>query len=180
MSEILRPQLQNIFSSYSFSSQQYASSFGTPVQDRLTSVLQDRGLPSSSRVRYENLNTRPSLSNSHGKASFLSLSSAIPLEKSQISSITSISRRESITSASQGPYLPHKAPQHRGMKTLVLDLDETLIHASTVPESRPDSIVRLADGTRFYILKRPYLEEFLEQMSKIYELVIYTAGEQDF
>jgi CTD small phosphatase-like protein 2 len=46
--------------------------------------------------------------------------------------------------------------------TLVLDLDETLIH-----------YIELNEG---YFLIRPGAREFLEAMSKIYEVVIFTAA----
>jgi hypothetical protein len=50
--------------------------------------------------------------------------------------------------------------------TLVLDLDETLVHFE---ESE--------DGNQFLI--RPFAQNFLEEMSEYYELVIFTAGLQE-
>ncbi len=63
------------------------------------------------------------------------------------------------------PYLPQNATPFK--YTLVLDLDETLIH-----------YFEEEDTGRFYV--RPNCFEFLEEMSKHYELVIFTAAMQDY
>ena len=63
------------------------------------------------------------------------------------------------------PYLPPAATNVR--YTLVLDLDETLVHF-TEPEG--------AEGT---LKVRPYCEPFLTSMSSFYEIVIFTAAVQD-
>ncbi|CAK80463.1 unnamed protein product (macronuclear) [Paramecium tetraurelia] len=52
--------------------------------------------------------------------------------------------------------------------TLVLDLDETLVHYQELPNG----------GGQFLV--RPYAEEFLEKLSKYYELVIFTAAQPDY
>jgi CTD small phosphatase-like protein 2 len=68
--------------------------------------------------------------------------------------------------------------------TLVLDLDETLVHASLQPPSDGiydfDFEVVIADGTTYlvYVKLRPGLNEFLERMSANYELVLFTASKQ--
>lgn len=51
--------------------------------------------------------------------------------------------------------------------TLVLDLDETLVHYVEV-------------GEEAEVLVRPYCYEFLAEMSQHYELVVFTAGLQDY
>ncbi|OMO82727.1 NLI interacting factor [Corchorus olitorius] len=64
--------------------------------------------------------------------------------------------------------------------TIVLDLDETLVHSILGPAPpRYDFMVsRDIDGTtvNFYVLKRPGVDEFLEMISKKYEVVVFTAG----
>jgi hypothetical protein len=63
----------------------------------------------------------------------------------------------------QAPYLPkHQEKPY----TLVLDLDETLIH-----------FIEFEDEGSF--LQRPFLHEFLDEVSKSYEIVIFTAALQD-
>ncbi|GMJ14746.1 hypothetical protein like AT5G45700 [Hibiscus trionum] len=66
------------------------------------------------------------------------------------------------------------------LKTIVLDLDETLVHSS--PDSPPETydfmIKPNVYGLRmdFYVSKRPGVDEFLEAISKKYEVVVFTAG----
>eukprot|EP00826_Nyctotherus_ovalis_P035278 TRINITY_DN3017_c0_g3_i1.p1 TRINITY_DN3017_c0_g3~~TRINITY_DN3017_c0_g3_i1.p1 ORF type:complete len:226 (+),score=55.46 TRINITY_DN3017_c0_g3_i1:921-1598(+) len=54
--------------------------------------------------------------------------------------------------------------------TLVLDLDETLVCASSVSNTLQDCVVNI----------RPGAKEFIKEMSKYYELVIFTAGTKDY
>jgi TFIIF-interacting CTD phosphatase-like protein len=61
------------------------------------------------------------------------------------------------------PFLQAIAPD---IYTLVLDLDETLVHYFFTPS-----------GGCFLI--RPHAFEFLESLSKMYELVIFTAAMKD-
>jgi CTD small phosphatase-like protein 2 len=61
------------------------------------------------------------------------------------------------------PYLP---AIHDKKLTLVLDLDETLVHYSI-------------QGVTGQLLVRPWCEEFLKEMDSYYELVIFTAGLQE-
>ncbi|KAH8394851.1 hypothetical protein KR222_008059, partial [Zaprionus bogoriensis] len=86
-----------------------------------------------------------------------------------------------------------------GRKTLVLDLDETLVHScyidpdsngivgcNFVPETAvPDYIMHiriLAElaPIEFHVFKRPYVDEFLDFVSKWYDLVIYTASMEPY
>ena len=65
-------------------------------------------------------------------------------------------------------------------KTLVLDLDETLVHSCFFPFDCPsDLIIQIEQDKNIqdiHVLVRPYVEEFLERMSKKYELVLFTAS----
>lgn len=67
---------------------------------------------------------------------------------------------------------------------MFVDLDETLVHSqSDPPPERFDFIVRpVIDGQKmnFYVLKRPGLDEFLEAVSKRYEVVVFTAGLKEY
>jgi Dullard-like phosphatase family protein len=67
----------------------------------------------------------------------------------------------------------------RGKKCLVLDLDETLVHSCFQPIPNPDFVIPIEiEGTRHmvYVLKRPFVDDFLLEMSKHYEIVIFTAS----
>jgi TFIIF-interacting CTD phosphatase-like protein len=59
----------------------------------------------------------------------------------------------------QPPYLP-QLPDDRKY-TLVLDLDETLIHYRDEEE---------------YYLVRPGVDKFLSELSELYDIVLFTAG----
>jgi len=65
-------------------------------------------------------------------------------------------------------------------KTLVLDLDETLVHSQFGPFNIPSDVVinieienELHD---IHVLVRPGVKEFLEKMSKKFEIIIFTAS----
>ena len=65
-----------------------------------------------------------------------------------------------------------------GKKTLVLDLDETLVHSSFKPIPDPDFIVpvEIEDVVhKVYVLKRPHVDEFLKAVGHFYENVIFDA-----
>ncbi|EDW01289.1 CTD nuclear envelope phosphatase 1 [Drosophila grimshawi] len=85
--------------------------------------------------------------------------------------------------------------QVAGRKTLVLDLDETLVHScyfdpetnnligcNLMPETAiPDYVINIpivADiqPIEFQIFKRPYVDEFLSFVGRWYEVVIFTAS----
>ncbi|GLJ19143.1 hypothetical protein SUGI_0343740 [Cryptomeria japonica] len=64
-------------------------------------------------------------------------------------------------------------------KTLVLDMDDTLLHASFHPAQRFDFAVEFqAEGKarKCYVLKRTGVENLLQELSGLYEIVIFTAG----
>lgn len=67
--------------------------------------------------------------------------------------------------------------------TLILDLDETLVHCSSEPISDADFVFPvLFRGIVYqvYVKKRPYLEEFLKFVSQIFEVAIFTASEKAY
>ncbi|KAI0212942.1 CTD small phosphatase-like protein [Lamellibrachia satsuma] len=64
-------------------------------------------------------------------------------------------------------------------KCVVIDLDETLVHSSFKPVSNADFIVPVEiDGTihQVYVLKRPYVDEYLQKMGELFECVLFTAS----
>ena len=60
----------------------------------------------------------------------------------------------------------------------MLDLDETLIHYIEMTMAQGDDPNDHVGGGHFLI--RPGAQMFLQEMSKIYELVIFTAAMQDY
>lgn len=72
-----------------------------------------------------------------------------------------------------------KDKKFKGKKCLILDLDETLVHSSFKPVSDADFIVPIEiEGNvyKVYVLKRPYVDEFLREVAKDYEVVVFTAS----
>ena len=65
------------------------------------------------------------------------------------------------------PYLNKKSNKEY---TLVLDLDETLIHFKPNPNNEESGTIKI----------RPYLMEFLEKIKNYYELVVFTAATQEY
>ncbi|KAI3895121.1 hypothetical protein MKX03_010988 [Papaver bracteatum] len=82
--------------------------------------------------------------------------------------------------------------QIKEKKLLVLDLDETLVHTVVHSRSLPikrkntRSFIKTCDfsftdeGWNYYIKKRPFAQEFLKRASELFNLVIFTAGEQSY
>ncbi|CRH02296.1 NLI interacting factor-like phosphatase, putative [Plasmodium relictum] len=75
--------------------------------------------------------------------------------------------------------LGQQKEKDKGKKTIVLDLDETLVH-STIKRDKENSFkvdINLEDGHYFiYVKKRPGVDDFFKEISKYYEVVIFTAS----
>ena len=70
-----------------------------------------------------------------------------------------------IEEAPKPPYLSPISPKYK--YTLVLDLDETLVHY-------------VSDNDSAYIQIRPGAEEFIKELSEFYEIIIFTAALQNY
>ena len=66
--------------------------------------------------------------------------------------------------------VPYLAKKSNKQYTLVLDLDETLIHFKPNPNNEESGTIKI----------RPYLMEFLEKIKDYYELVVFTAATQEY
>ena len=82
------------------------------------------------------------------------------------------------TSSELTTYLLPK--QSSNKKTLVLDLDETLVHSQFQPFDAPSDIILKIELENelhdIHVMVRPGVSEFLKNMGKIYEIVIFTAS----
>lgn len=74
----------------------------------------------------------------------------------------------SVRPAVAEPYLPPLASSSCNY-TLVIDLDETLVHYKESSENEVG-----------HFLVRPYAQQFILEMSEFYELVVFTAAVQEY
>ncbi|KAK8814001.1 hypothetical protein WA538_000354, partial [Blastocystis sp. DL] len=77
------------------------------------------------------------------------------------------------------PFLGEQRPCDKGKKTLVLDLDETLVHSSFQPTTDCQYVIPVTiEGNvyKVYVYRRPGACEFIEHMSQFYEIIVYTAS----
>jgi len=90
----------------------------------------------------------------------------------------SIEISQSETEALLGPVFE----SDKGRKCLILDLDETLVHSSFQAIACSFTIPIELDGAQYgvYVLKRPFVDEFIAECSKYYELVIFTASLSEY
>jgi len=68
-------------------------------------------------------------------------------------------------------------------KTLILDLDETLVHSTIkVVTHHHITVDVLIDGMTctFYVIKRPHVDLFLKKVAEWFDLVIFTASMQQY
>lgn len=95
--------------------------------------------------------------------------------------IKSLPPLTSVVSSFRDLLLPCKTRASK-RKTLVLDLDETLVHSSLdTNHTRPEFTFLVAFGGRTHqvgVQRRPYLDHFLECVSKMFEVVIFTASQK--
>lgn len=79
------------------------------------------------------------------------------------------------------PVLPQRSP---GKPTLVLDLDETLVHCNANSDGLPGTFdiafeVKFNNvGCNVFVRKRPHLDHFLLEVSKRFEVIIFTASQR--
>lgn len=78
------------------------------------------------------------------------------------------------------PTLLPKEEQKRNLITLVLDLDETLVHSTLEPCDDADFTFPVYFNMKehiVYVRQRPYLQIFLERVAEMFEIVVFTASQ---
>lgn len=92
-----------------------------------------------------------------------------------------------VSSADVCVELPSQLAHDEGKLTVVLDVDETLIHAELVQLENLSDSANTADtfhifvqGMALRVRKRPFLDEFLREASKRFELIAFTAGAEEY
>ena len=131
------------------------------------------------RIRSNNLQNNIS---SKYKVSTINPNSFSPLipKISHLSNISKYNNNKSINGNNSSPYLSIKKQK----KTLILDLDETLVHSGFNPFTRKSDINLIIniDGRDHVInvLKRPHLDEFLKEISEYFEIIVFTASVSEY
>ena len=74
--------------------------------------------------------------------------------------------------------LPPKSKECQNKKTLILDLDETLVHSTTTYVDSDITLEVDFEGILYniYVLIRPGAENFIKKISKFFEIVVFTAS----
>ena len=79
-------------------------------------------------------------------------------------------------------HLARKSPVHKNKNTLVLDLDETLVHSNleqTIEEADFSFPVTFNGQQHIVnVRRRPYLTEFMEFAARHFEVVVFTASQR--
>ncbi|KAJ3058201.1 Nuclear envelope morphology protein 1, partial [Podochytrium sp. JEL0797] len=68
-------------------------------------------------------------------------------------------------------------------KTLVLDLDETLVHSTSMGSRHHDHIIEVMVDKHvclYYVYKRPGVDAFLKKVAEWYKVVIFTASMPEY
>jgi len=91
---------------------------------------------------------------------------------------TSPSPTRGLASPGGSKLLPDQSPQHVGKPCLVLDLDETLVHAENEPFAGSFKVTAKVNRCAHivYVRVRPGCAEFLKHAAEQYELVVFTAS----
>ncbi|CAD8196022.1 unnamed protein product [Paramecium pentaurelia] len=75
-------------------------------------------------------------------------------------------------------------PQIIKQKTLVIDLDETLVHCNESQLMPKDLVININLNdtltVKAEISVRPYAQQFLQNMAQYFEIMIYTASNEDY
>uniref|UniRef100_A0A7S0P667 FCP1 homology domain-containing protein n=1 Tax=Calcidiscus leptoporus TaxID=127549 RepID=A0A7S0P667_9EUKA len=65
--------------------------------------------------------------------------------------------------------------------SLVLDLDETLLHSSIMPLQTYDIVFPVHFNSmnyQVYVRKRPHMEYFMNRVSQLFEIIVFTASQK--
>jgi len=104
------------------------------------------------------------------------------LKSTSFSNYSRLSINENLNKSSKflTNFLPDRSSHKINKKTLILDLDETLVHSAFNQFYMKSDIILNIELDRkinvIHVLKRPGVDEFLFKMAKHYEVVIFTAS----
>lgn len=80
--------------------------------------------------------------------------------------------------ANAAALLPYRNVAHRHRHLLLLDLDETLVHASVQPVAHDVAFVVDMETHQvpIYVKCRPHAQQFLRHVSRLFEVAVFTAS----
>lgn len=91
-----------------------------------------------------------------------------------------LTRIQTDQAVSSSGWLLEKQPESlRGRKTLILDLDETLVHSSFKYVRQSDFVIPVEidnQAHNVFVIKRPGVDKFLEKCGQLFEVVVFTAS----
>eukprot|EP01067_Filipodium_phascolosomae_P000993 Filipodium_phascolosomae@DN1689_c0_g1_i1.p1 len=99
--------------------------------------------------------------------------------KGRLGGLCGCVKRQESAATDKSPLLGSQRSEDEGKRTLVLDLDETLVHSSFRPVADASIIVTVEIEGKYhdiFVLKRPGVDIFLKEASRWYEIVIFTAS----
>jgi Dullard-like phosphatase family protein len=103
-----------------------------------------------------------------------------PVAQQQQQAVVAVQDRDSLSTRPPGKWLlPELIPKDKGKRTLVLDLDETLVHSSFKPVPNADFIISIeleGEIHHVYVLKRPGVDQFMKAVAEKFEVVVFTAS----
>ena len=75
-------------------------------------------------------------------------------------------------------------PEGHKKKSLILDLDGTLIYKGVISKAPKELVQRMrilrTPNRKVCFSPRPFAQRFIQKMSKYYEIIIYSAGEKEY
>lgn len=91
-----------------------------------------------------------------------------------------LTRIQTDQAVSSSGWLLEKRPESlRGRKTLILDLDETLVHSSFKYVRQSDFVIPVEidnQSHNVFVIKRPGVDKFLQKCGELFEVVVFTAS----
>ena len=110
-----------------------------------------------------------------------------PNLRSRILTLTNSIPKKILTKNYSMQYIPTPPKNYSPQpprKKLILDLDETLVHSGFNPFTRKSDIsIKIDVDGKIHtvnVLKRPHVDEFLNEISKYFEVYIFTASMEEY
>ena len=166
-----------------------------PVSSLRTSSSESSSLPSVSKARAASVQAKKPIRGNTPPSSISSQITSASSSSSANSGYVSARLIAARNAASRRPAVPQQSSADKGKLTVVLDLDECLIHSRLSSDQESfrqeedrkansqacdEFVFQLDDGEIVRVNKRPGLDKFLESIYRDYEVMVYTAGIENY